>query len=71
MHLPHKDKTNNNVIVHYTFKGSQVSVCNYDKFLSMRNFFTFNSLDPDEMLHCAAFHQGLHCLSKHPFRSFQ
>ena len=25
-----------------------------------------NSEDKDEMPHCAAFHQGLHCLSKHP-----
>ena len=23
-----------------------------------------NSLDPDEMRNCAAFHLGLHCLSK-------
>ena len=25
----------------------------------------------DEMQHYAAFHQGLHCLSKNPFRGFQ
>ena len=26
-----------------------------------------NSADPDEMLHYAAFHRGLHCLPKYPF----
>ena len=28
-----------------------------------------NSEDTDEMLHYAAFHQGLHCLQKDTFRS--
>ena len=27
-----------------------------------------NSAEPDEMQHYAAFHLGLHCLSKYPFR---
>ena len=27
-----------------------------------------NIADPDEMQHYAAFHLGLHCLPKHPFR---
>ena len=27
-----------------------------------------NSADPDEMQHDAAFHLGLHCLPKYPFR---
>ena len=29
-----------------------------------------NSVDPDEMQHYAAFHLGLHCLPKYPFRGF-
>ena len=34
-----------------------------DLFLSIKIVFTVtNSLDPDEMLHTAAFHLGLHCL---------
>ena len=30
-----------------------------------------NSADSDEMQHYAAFHLGLHCLPKCPFRGFQ
>ena len=30
-----------------------------------------NNFDPDEMLHHAAFHLGLHCLSKHLFAGIQ
>ena len=30
-----------------------------------------NSADPDEMQHYAAFHLGLHCLLKYPFRGSQ
>ena len=29
------------------------------------------SVDPDEVQHSAAFHLGLHCLPKSPFRGFQ
>ena len=29
-----------------------------------------NSTDPDEMQRKAAFHVGLHCLPKYPFRGF-
>ena len=29
-----------------------------------------NSADPDEMLHHAVFHLGLHCLLKDPFSGF-
>ena len=37
--------------------------------MSLMIVFTFtNSVDPDEMPHNAAFHKGLHCLSKYPFR---
>ena len=39
--------------------------------LCLKIFFTFiNSVDHDEMQHYAAFHLGLHCLQKHPFRGF-
>ena len=30
-----------------------------------------NSADPDEMQYNAAFHLGLHCLPKYPFRGFR
>ena len=30
-----------------------------------------NSADPDEMQRDSAFHQGLHCLLKFPFKGFQ
>ena len=32
-------------------------------------FVLANSVDPDEMLHYAAFHLGLHCLPKYALRS--
>ena len=39
---------------------------NYDAFLSCKIVFIFvNSADLDEMLHIAAFHWGLQCLSKY------
>ena len=31
-------------------------------------FISANSVDPDEMLHLAAFHLGLHCLPEYPLR---
>ena len=34
-------------------------------------FVKAKSADPDEMLHDAAFHLGLHCLPKYPFRGIQ
>ena len=34
-------------------------------------YVTVNSEDPNEMQHTAAFHKGLHCLSKYHFRGFQ
>ena len=37
----------------------------YDVFMSLKTVFIVEiSVDPREMLHCAAFHLGLHCLSK-------
>ena len=35
------------------------------------DFFIANSAYPDEMPHIVAFHLGLHCLQKYPFRGFQ
>ena len=53
------------------FKGSQNFLKN-DVFLSLKVVLILpNSTDPDEMQHYAAFHLGLHCLSKYPFRGFQ
>ena len=44
----------------------------YDVFLSLRIVFTLtNSVDPDEMPHCVAFHLDLHCLSKYRFRGLK
>ena len=34
-------------------------------------FILANNTNPDEMPRSVAFHLGLHCLSKYPFRSFQ
>ena len=54
------------------FKRSQVEFLIYDVFLSLKVVFILvNSSDPDEMQHYAAFHLGLHCLPKYPFRGFQ
>ena len=37
----------------------------------MKIFFTItNSVDPDEILHYAALHLGLHCLQNYSFRGF-
>ena len=42
-------------------------------FLSESNFVfkLANSADPDEMPRFAAFHLGLHCLQKYPFKGFK
>ena len=58
-------------IVHCTYLG--VSGYNFQKkyILLSEDLFAFtNSVDPDEMPHNAAFHLGLHCSSKYPFRGF-
>ena len=62
-------------------KGSQVIILKKKKkkkkkknseFLSLKIVFVLtDSENPDEMLHYAAFHQGLHCLPKYAFRSHQ
>ena len=58
-------------IVQRTYLG--VSGYNFKNiiFLCLKTFLTFtNSVDPDEMQHCAAFHLGLHCLKKYLFSGF-
>ena len=47
---------------------------NYDEYHSLKIVFLFlitNSVDPDEMSHSVAFHQGLHCLPEYMFSGFQ
>ena len=52
-------------------EGRQIIVSKNIVFLSLKiDFVLANSADPDEMLHYAAFHLGLHCLPKYPFRGF-
>ena len=54
-------------------KGSKVIISTKNiVLLSLKiNFVLSNSADPDEMPQFVAFHQGLHCLQKYPFRGFQ
>ena len=50
----------------------QVEFQNYSIFLSMKIVLILaNGEGSDEMQHYAAFHLGLHCLPKYPFRGFQ
>ena len=39
-------------------------------FFHLRTISPANSADPGEMPHHAAFHLGIHCLSKYPFKGF-
>ena len=52
------------------FKGPQVEVSKNDASLKVVLILA-NIADPDEMQHYAAFHLGLHCLPKYPFRGFE
>ena len=53
-------------------KRLYVNVLYYDVHLSLKVVLNLaNSVDPDEMQHNAAFHQGLHCLPKYLFRGFR
>ena len=58
--------------MHCTFLG--VLGCNFQKkvlyFMPVDLFTFINSVDTDEMQHNAAFHLGLPCLPKYPFRGF-
>ena len=47
------------------------NTCNYVLQSMKIAFMMANSADPDEMPHLEAFHLGLHCLPKYPFRGFQ
>ena len=66
-------------LIHYiwtrslcTLKGHRFKFLNYDAFQSLKIILMrANSADPDEMQRYAAFHLGLHCLLKYPFRGFQ
>ena len=54
------------------YEGSQSTISKniYIVFLSLKidvDFYIANSLDPDEMSHFVAYHQGLQCLKKYPF----
>ena len=47
---------------------------NYDASQSLKIVFLFlitNSVNPDEMPHFVAFHQGFHCLPAYLFSGFQ
>ena len=53
------------------FEGTKVIISKNILFLSLKiDFVTANSADLDEMPLHAAFHLGLHCLPKYPFRGF-
>ena len=50
-------------------EGSKIIIPNKIVLLSPNVFDLANSVDPDEMLHFAAFHLGLRYLPKYTFRS--
>ena len=60
-------------MVHCMFDGSKVIFSKQNKkcISFYENPFSVNSVDPDEMPHKAAFHLGLHCFPKYPFRGFR
>ena len=52
-------------------RGDSSKFLNFNIFLSLKIVLILaNSADPDEMQHDAAFHLGLYCLQKYPFRGF-
>ena len=56
------------------FKRSHVEISKFQYISVPEDCFYLieqNSADPDEMLHHAAFHLGLHCLQKYLFTSIQ
>ena len=53
-------------------EGSQFIISKRYCICSLKiDFVLANSADPDEMPHHAAFHLGLRCLPKYPFRGFR
>ena len=58
----------------YIFRGHRLKFPKHTciVFLSLKiDFDLVKCADPDEMLCCAAFHLGLHCLQKYLFRGSQ
>ena len=52
--------------------GHRSELIKYDVFLFLKIVLTSaKSVYPDEMSCYAAFHLGLHCLPKYPFKGFQ
>ena len=51
-------------------EGSQVIIKKNDCISLKMDFVLENSADTNEMPHYAAFHLGLNCLPKYPFRGF-
>ena len=56
-------------MVHCIYQGVKGSNLIKKVFFSLKVFVLANSVDPDEMLHYAAFHLGLHYFPKCTFRS--
>ena len=55
-------------MVHLYFEGLQPTISKNTLFLPLNSLLvSANSEDPDEMLHNAAFHLGLHGLPKYSF----
>ena len=53
-------------------EGSHIIISKYIVFQFLKiSFVIANSASPDEMPHNAAFHLGLHCLSKYPIKDFK
>ena len=50
-------------------KGSLVIISKYNCISFSDGWYCLSSVDPDEMLHYAAFYLSLHCLQKYPFIS--
>ena len=65
--MPHKFR-----MVHCIYlRGHRCLFPKYIVFLSLKIYFVLaNIADPDEMPHYAAFHLGIQCVSKYPFRDF-
>ena len=60
------------IVLFCILRGHRSKFLNYDVFLSLHVVLILaSSAYPDEMQHHAAFHLGLHCLSKYLFRGFQ
>ena len=51
--------------------GFGYNFLNYCVLLSLKMAYSADPDKSDEMQHYAAFHLGLHCLPKYPFRGFQ